>query len=41
MDTVKTKNFIVQSNVAHAYTKITDFEEREPIFVWKYTLYWN
>lgn len=32
-EVVKIKNFIVQSNVAHAYTKITDFKERDPEFV--------
>lgn len=32
-DTIKVKNFMVQCNVAHTYTKITDFKDREPIFV--------
>lgn len=32
-EVIKVKNFMVQSNVAHAYTKIADFREREPIFV--------
>lgn len=32
-EVVKIKNFMVQCNVAHAYTKITDFKEREPIFI--------
>lgn len=30
---IKTKNFIVQSNVAYAYTKIKDFKLRMPLFV--------
>ncbi|GAA0076119.1 hypothetical protein UT300005_04970 [Clostridium sp. CTA-5] len=30
---VKTKNFMVQCNVTHAYTKIKHFKEREPIFI--------
>jgi len=32
-DTVKTKNFIVQSNVPYNYTMIKDFKIRQPIFV--------
>lgn len=32
-DTIKTKNFIVQSNVTYNYTKISDFKNRKPIFV--------
>ena len=32
-EAVKAKNLMVQSNVAHAYTKIIDFKERKPIFV--------
>lgn len=32
-DTIKTKNFIVQSNVPYNYTKIVDFKNRQPIFV--------
>jgi hypothetical protein len=32
-EVVKIKNFIAQCNVANAYTKITDFKERELIFV--------
>ncbi|PEB39437.1 IS1595-like element ISBth19 family transposase [Bacillus pseudomycoides] len=32
-EVVKIKNFMVQCNVAHAYTRITDFKEREPIFI--------
>lgn len=32
-EAIKIKNFMVQCNVAHAYTKITDFKEREPVFV--------
>lgn len=35
---VKMKNFMVQCNVIHAYTKITDFKEREPIFIWLYRI---
>ncbi len=31
-EAVKVKNFMVQCNVAHAYTKTADFREREPIF---------
>ncbi|AOT72998.1 transposase [Geosporobacter ferrireducens] len=30
---VKSKNFIVQCNVARAYTKISDFKKRKPAFV--------
>lgn len=30
---VKVKNFMVQCNVAYAYTKTLDFREREPMFV--------
>ena len=30
---IKAKNFIVQSNVAHSYTKVKDFKNREPIYV--------
>ncbi len=29
---VKIKNFMVQCNVVHAYTKISDFKGREPLF---------
>jgi hypothetical protein len=32
-EAVKVNNFMVQCNVAHAYTKTADFKEREPIFV--------
>lgn len=32
-EVIKIKNFMVQCNVAYGYTKITDFKEREPIFV--------
>lgn len=32
-EAVKAKNLMVQSNVAHAYTKIIDYKERKPIFV--------
>lgn len=32
-EVVKIKNFMVQCNVAHAYTKILDFKSREPIYV--------
>jgi len=32
-EAIKVKNFMVQSNVAYAYTKTADFREREPIFV--------
>ena len=32
-DCIKTKNFIVQSNVTYAYTKIKDFKLRKPEFV--------
>ena len=32
-EVVKIKNFMLQCNVAHAYTKVIDFREREPIFV--------
>lgn len=32
-EAVKVKNFMVQCNVAHAYTKTVDFKEREPVFV--------
>lgn len=30
---IKTKNFIVQSNVAYAYTKVKDFKLRTPQFI--------
>lgn len=33
---VKMKNFMVQCNVVHAYTKITNFQEREPIYLFGY-----
>lgn len=32
-EVIKIKNFMVQCNVAYGYTRITDFKEREPIFV--------
>ena len=32
-DSIKTKNFIVQSNVAYSYTRITDFKLRRPQFM--------
>ena len=32
-DSIKTKNFIVQSNVTYAYTKIKDFKLRVPEFI--------
>lgn len=32
-ETVKVKNFMVQCNVAHAFTKTTEFRERKPIYV--------
>ncbi|GIM30674.1 hypothetical protein CPJCM30710_33400 [Clostridium polyendosporum] len=32
-ETIRTKNFIVQSNIPYSYTKITEFKERQPIFV--------
>jgi hypothetical protein len=32
-EVVKIKKFMFQCNVAHAYTKITDFKKREPIFI--------
>ena len=32
-DSIKTKNFIVQSNVAYSYTKIKDFKLRTPEFM--------
>lgn len=32
-EVVKIKNFMVQCNVAHAYTRIIDFKGRKPIFV--------
>lgn len=32
-DSIKTKNFIVQSNVAYPYTKIKDFKLRKPEFI--------
>lgn len=32
-ESVRTKNFIVQSNISYSYTKVTDFKERQPIFV--------
>lgn len=31
-DSIKAKNFIVQSNIAYSYTKIKDFKLREPQF---------
>lgn len=31
-ETIKVKNFMAHCNIAHSYTKITDFKEREPIF---------
>ena len=32
-DSIKTKNFIVQSNVTYAYTKVKDFRLRAPQFI--------
>ena len=32
-DSIKTKNFIVQSNVVYSYTKIKDFKLRTPEFM--------
>jgi len=32
-ESVRTKNFIVQSNIPYSYTKVTDFKERQLIFV--------
>lgn len=32
-DSIKTKNFIVQSNVAYSYTRIKDFKLRTPQFM--------
>lgn len=32
-EAIKVKNFMVQCNVAYAYTKTADFKERELIFV--------
>ena len=32
-DSIKTKNFIVQSNVAYSYTKIKDFKLITPEFM--------
>jgi len=32
-DSIKTKNFIVQSNVVYAYTKVKDFKLRTLQFV--------
>ena len=32
-DSIKTKNFIVQSNVAYNYTRVQDFKNRTPIFI--------
>lgn len=32
-EAVKIKNFMVQCNVAHSYTRIADFKERETIFI--------
>ena len=32
-ETIRTKNFIVQSNVPYSYSKISDFKSRQPIFV--------
>lgn len=32
-DSIKTKNFIVQGNVAYFYTKIKDFKLRTPQFI--------
>lgn len=30
---IKVKNFMIQCNVAYAYTKTADFKERELIFI--------
>ncbi|MGL5692588.1 MAG: IS1595 family transposase, partial [Peptostreptococcaceae bacterium] len=32
-ESIKTKNFIVQSNVAYGYTKVKDFRIRIPQFM--------
>lgn len=32
-ESVRTKNFLVQSNVTYSYTKVIDFKERQPIYV--------
>ncbi len=32
-ETVKTKNFIVHSNIPHSYTMVKDFKRIQPIFV--------
>ena len=32
-DSIRTKNFIVQSNVAYSYTRIKDFKLRTPQFM--------
>jgi hypothetical protein len=32
-ETIRTKNFVVQSNIPYTYTKLTDFKERQPIFI--------
>ncbi len=30
---VKTKNFIIQSNVTHSYIRVKDLKNREPLYV--------
>jgi len=32
-ESVKVKNFMIQFNIPHAYTKIADFRVKEPIYV--------
>ena len=32
-DSIKTKNFIVQSNIVYNYTRVQDFKNRTPNFM--------
>ncbi len=32
-EAVKVKNFMVQCNISHAYTRVIDFKDREPVYV--------
>ena len=32
-ETIKAKNFMVQSNVTHSYIKVKDLKNREPAYV--------
>ena len=32
-ETIRNKNLIVHSNIAHSYTMVKEFKERQPIFI--------